>query len=281
MRVTLVDSRLQRHCFDVDHGASIAHIKTLLLSMSLVPSGFLPKLCYSKKILTDDDSLDGIGYSPEKSISFLCVREQAQSHASVPSMELELAGETEGLHRPPAATGTGTTRELNVPLIPTAAIYFPELYAVLQDFFPEADDAARVLQVFLTELTDFGCESDEDALGGLACMGVKRIADLSHLDLATSQRLKERAQQEQSKLLPHAPVQVEVVPTDELERLKYLLAKEGYEVRACMRACVCVYAFVFVLVLRVYVYVCMSVCVCVCVCIHVTCIEHMHTYIYM
>ncbi len=74
MRVTLVDSRLQKHCFDVDHGASIAHIKTLLLSMSLVPSGFLSKLCYAEKILRDDDSLDGIGYSPEKSISFVCVR---------------------------------------------------------------------------------------------------------------------------------------------------------------------------------------------------------------
>jgi hypothetical protein len=113
---------------------------------------------------------------------------------------------------------------------------FPLLKAVLEDFFPEAADAARVLQVFKLEFTNFGCENDEDALGGLACMGIKRISDLSHLDHATSHRLKERAQQEQQKLL----VQVEVVPTDELERLKYLLAKDGFEVRACVRSCVCV-----------------------------------------
>jgi len=111
---------------------------------------------------------------------------------------------------------------------------FPLLKAVLEDFFPEAADAARVLQVFKSEFTNFGCENDGDALGGLASMGIKRISDLSHLDHATSHRLKERAQQEQQKLL----VQVEVVPTDELERLKYLLAKEGFEVRACVRASV-------------------------------------------
>jgi len=114
---------------------------------------------------------------------------------------------------------------------------FPQFKAVLLDFFPEAD-AARLLQVFLLELTNIGCESDEDALGGFACMGIKKIADLSQLDHATSQRLKERAQQELQTLLPPAPEQVKVVLTDELERLKYLLAKEGFEVRASVRACV-------------------------------------------
>ncbi len=44
MKVFLVDSRLRKHCIDVDGSASIAHVKTLLASMSLVPAGFTHKL---------------------------------------------------------------------------------------------------------------------------------------------------------------------------------------------------------------------------------------------
>jgi hypothetical protein len=74
MKVTLVNSRLQRHCFDIDSGANIAHIKQMLFSVSLVPSGFLPELCYAKRKLTDQDSLASIGYSPEQIISLNLVR---------------------------------------------------------------------------------------------------------------------------------------------------------------------------------------------------------------
>jgi len=74
MKVTFVDSKLHKHCFDLDDAASVECIKNMLVRASLVPVGCCPKLAYQKKVLMDEDSLSSIGYVPHKSICFLCVR---------------------------------------------------------------------------------------------------------------------------------------------------------------------------------------------------------------
>jgi len=74
MKVTLIDSKLQHHCVEVDAGASIAHIRSCLDNMSHVSPGVSPKFVYHKRILKDEDSLHSIGYAPEDSISIVCVR---------------------------------------------------------------------------------------------------------------------------------------------------------------------------------------------------------------
>ena len=74
MKVILMDSKLHKHCVEVDAGASIAHIRSCLENMSLVSPGLSPKFVYRKRILVDEDSLHSIGYAPEDSISIVCVR---------------------------------------------------------------------------------------------------------------------------------------------------------------------------------------------------------------
>ncbi len=74
MKVFVKDARLRRHSMDVDEGASVAHLKLLLANMSLVPAGFVPNLVYQTRNLSDGDCVGSIGYSPDLSISLVCVR---------------------------------------------------------------------------------------------------------------------------------------------------------------------------------------------------------------
>jgi hypothetical protein len=74
MKVTLIDTKLRKYSLDLDDGARVGQIKTVLVNMSLVPPGFCPKLVYRTKLLADDDSLSSIGYDASRGISFLCVR---------------------------------------------------------------------------------------------------------------------------------------------------------------------------------------------------------------
>ena len=106
---------------------------------------------------------------------------------------------------------------------------FPQLKAVLLQVLPHDEDAARVSQVFLSEFAKQGCENDADAWGLISNMGIGRIEELSGLDREKSQWLKTTSSKEQQKLL--GPVQLEVVPTDEVGRIHYLLSKDGFEVR--------------------------------------------------
>jgi hypothetical protein len=82
MKVFVKDARMRRHSVDVDEGASVAHLKLLLANMSLVPGGFVPNLVYQSQNLGDGDCLGGIGYSPELSISLVCVRAASASSAA-------------------------------------------------------------------------------------------------------------------------------------------------------------------------------------------------------
>jgi hypothetical protein len=88
MRVTVTDTKLRRHSVDVDESASVAHLKRLLADMPLVPAGFVPNLVFQKRILGDDDSLAGIGYSCDRCISLVCVRSAAEGAAAQASQEL-------------------------------------------------------------------------------------------------------------------------------------------------------------------------------------------------
>ena len=88
MKVFVKDARLRRHSVDVDDSASVAHLKLLLATMSLVPAGFVPNLVYQTRNLSDGDCVGGIGYSPDLSISLVCVRAAAakqQRQSSPPS----------------------------------------------------------------------------------------------------------------------------------------------------------------------------------------------------
>jgi hypothetical protein len=82
MTVFVKDARLRRHSVDVDEGASVAHLKLLLANMSLVPAGFVPNLVYQTRNLSDGDCVGGIGYSPDLSISLVCVRAAPASAAA-------------------------------------------------------------------------------------------------------------------------------------------------------------------------------------------------------
>jgi hypothetical protein len=82
MKVFVKDARLRRHSVDVDEGASVAHLKLLLANMSLVPAGFVPNLVYQTRNLNDGDCVGGIRYSPDLSISLVCVRAAPASAAA-------------------------------------------------------------------------------------------------------------------------------------------------------------------------------------------------------
>ena len=88
MKVYFKDVRLRRHSVDVDEGASVAHLKLLLANMSLVPAGFVPNLVYQTRNLSDAECVGGIGYSPDRSISLVCVRAAPASAAAERSFNL-------------------------------------------------------------------------------------------------------------------------------------------------------------------------------------------------
>ena len=86
MKVFVMDSKLRKHSVDVHDGASVAHVKRLLADMSLLPAGFAPKLVYQQRMLGDDECIGSIGYSPERSISLVCVRSTPASAAAGPEL---------------------------------------------------------------------------------------------------------------------------------------------------------------------------------------------------
>ncbi len=99
-----MDSKLRKHSVDADDGASVAHLKRLLANMSLVPAGFVPKLVYQQRMLSDDECIGSIGYSPERSISLVCVRSAPASSAAGP--ELRYSQQTE-----PNLSGTAAAQQ--------------------------------------------------------------------------------------------------------------------------------------------------------------------------
>ena len=102
MKVFVKDARLRRHSVDVDDGASVAHLKLLLANMSLVPAGFVPNLVYQTRNLSDGDCVGGIGYSPDLSISLVCVRAAAASAAAEQQRQSSRPSDA----NPPAAAQT-------------------------------------------------------------------------------------------------------------------------------------------------------------------------------
>jgi hypothetical protein len=87
---------------DIDEGASVAHLKLLLANMSLVPAGFVPNLVYQTRNLSDGDCVGSIGYSPDLSISLLCVRAAEASAAADHQLQPSQPSDA----NPPAAAQT-------------------------------------------------------------------------------------------------------------------------------------------------------------------------------
>jgi hypothetical protein len=110
IKVSVVDSKLRKHSVDVPGSAPVAHVKLLLANMSLVPAGFVPILVYQKRMLSDDECLGSIGYSPERSLSLVCVRSTSASTAADPALQSSRSTES----NPPAAA-------LEAPASPAAA----------------------------------------------------------------------------------------------------------------------------------------------------------------
>ena len=123
MKVFVKDARLRRHSVDVDEGASVAHLKLLLANMSLVPAGFVPNLVYQTRILSDGDCVGGIGYSPDLSISLVCVRAapacsaaDCKPHSSRPSDANPSAAAQRALASPAADAGGAAAHAAAGPL---------------------------------------------------------------------------------------------------------------------------------------------------------------------
>jgi hypothetical protein len=141
MKVFVKDVKLRRHSVDVDEGASVAHLKLLLANMSLVPAGFVPNLVYQTRNLNDADCVGGIGYSPDLSISLVCVEATGTSAAadhqlqpSRPSDANPPAAAPTAAVSPAAAAGgaaeqTAATVAITAPAL-TAAIGSPTSAAV-------------------------------------------------------------------------------------------------------------------------------------------------------
>jgi hypothetical protein len=72
--------------------------------MSLVPAGFVPNLVYQTRNLSDGDCVGGIGYSPDLSISLVCVRAAPASAAA----EQQLQSSRPSNANPPAAAQTAS-----------------------------------------------------------------------------------------------------------------------------------------------------------------------------
>lgn len=106
---------------------------------------------------------------------------------------------------------------------------FPQVQAAIKEICPDADQAQRALLALLPELSSkFGCNGDAEAWGLLGNIAPQVIAGMSGLGIPTSQLLKDRAKRQQYTSGPSAAV--EIVPTDDAEKLRYLLGKEGFEV---------------------------------------------------
>jgi hypothetical protein len=106
---------------------------------------------------------------------------------------------------------------------------FPQVRAAVQVVTANAHDAQRVCEALLPNLS-LWCPCDADALRMLSTIFPGKIADMSGLDLQSSQRLKDAcASQVQSD--GERPVPDEVIPSDPGDRLIYLLEKEGFKVR--------------------------------------------------
>lgn len=82
---TFVDSKFQRHIFNVEGSSNVSQLKSLLESKGLVPPGFSSKLSYQKKLLSDQDSLHSIGYISENYVSFVCIRSTVPLTPAAPS----------------------------------------------------------------------------------------------------------------------------------------------------------------------------------------------------
>ena len=82
MKVFVKDSKLRRHSIFIDDSARVAHLKLRLVDMSLVPAGFVPILLYQMRYLNNGDCIGDNGYSPDLSISLVCVRAAAASDAA-------------------------------------------------------------------------------------------------------------------------------------------------------------------------------------------------------
>jgi hypothetical protein len=71
MKITISDSRLNRHVLEMDDSASMSQMKALLAELLPVPAGFAPMLVYKGKILGDGDSVLSINYTPANSMTLV------------------------------------------------------------------------------------------------------------------------------------------------------------------------------------------------------------------
>ena len=135
-------------------------------------------------------------------------------------------------HRCEAKAFKAPLKDRKVKNISGPRMDFLQVQAAVREFFADAERAEEALQRLLPELSvRYGCANDAEAWGLLGNVAPKVISEMSGLDIPTSQWLKERAKQQQKTMLTASEVPVEVVPTDVAERLRYMLAKEGFEVR--------------------------------------------------
>ena len=106
-----MDPMLRKHSVDVDDNASVADVKLLLLNMSLVPAGSVSKLEYQQRMLGDDECIDSIGYSPECSISLVCVSSTTASAAAGPGRHSPrpIESDQSAAARPAPASATAAT----------------------------------------------------------------------------------------------------------------------------------------------------------------------------
>ena len=108
-----------------------------------------------------------------------------------------------------------------------------QLRDALKEHFADVDLAEKAVQKLQSQLSKegkYGCETDADAWGLLGSVAPKMIAEMSGLDISTSQWLKERAKQQQQSILSGASPLADAMPTDASDRLRYLLEKEGFKV---------------------------------------------------
>ena len=105
---------------------------------------------------------------------------------------------------------------------------FPQVRAAVQVVTADANHAQRVCEALLPALS-LWCPCDANALLLLGTIFPEKIAQMSGLDLQSSQRLKDVCiAQVQGDDVKPGP---DVLPSDPGDRLMYLLKKEGFEVR--------------------------------------------------
>ena len=202
------DARLRRHSVDVDDGASVAHLKLLLANMSLVPAGFVPNLVYQTRNLNDGDCVGSIGYSPDLSISLVCVRAAAadcKPHSSRPSDANPPAAAQTAPASPAAAAGGAAAQAAAGPLTeppfsssaasPCAPLAHPSSAAVREgsrvrieglQAKPEMNGRRGVVRGgFNAQSGRWTVEVAADEVGP-ACLGTFRAANLCVMDVRAS-----------------------------------------------------------------------------------------------